>query len=157
MEEIKSSYHKNYLPSYPGSFEDIIKDKILLHPWVSFKLFSEKFLKDAKKDWERGRKLLERDWKSISELCSKLGELYVDQDNWDNEDAQLVEEVVNMDYQSVAWFFALLKDIVGENNSQKEYFDKIIWYLNHLWRLSENHTIIIKKEISDILHEWENK
>jgi hypothetical protein len=32
MEEIKSSYHKNYLPSYSGSFEDIIKDKILLHP-----------------------------------------------------------------------------------------------------------------------------
>ena len=155
--EVKSSYHKNYLPSYSGSFEDIIKDKIVSYPWVFFKLFSEKFLKDAKKDWKRGRKLLERDWKAISELCSKLSELYVDQGNWDSKDLQLVEEVVDMDYHSVAWFFALLKDVLGESDSQKEYFDNIIWYLDHLWKLSENHTVIIKKEILDVLYEWENK
>jgi hypothetical protein len=50
MEEIRKSNHKNYLPSYPFSTEEIIEKYILLNPKNSFKLFAGKIEKDAKKD-----------------------------------------------------------------------------------------------------------
>jgi hypothetical protein len=60
MEEIKQSKHKNYLPSYPFSFEEIIEN--FLQPSMKdvFFAFSEKIHNDAQKDGEKGRNFLKQ-------------------------------------------------------------------------------------------------
>jgi hypothetical protein len=53
METIEKSNHKNYLPSYPFSTEEIIEKYILSNQKIIFEKFAEKIAEDAKKDGER--------------------------------------------------------------------------------------------------------
>ena len=106
MEEIRKSDHKNYLPSYPFSIKEIIKNYILPNQKDIFENFAEKISNDAKKDGGRGRKFLESQWLKASASCKRIAILSKETE-W-NSDNQLVEEIINMDYQSVADFFEKL-------------------------------------------------
>ena len=129
MEEIRKSDHKNYLPSYPFSTKEIIKNYILPNQKDIFENFAEKISNDAKKDGERGRKFLESQWLKASASCKRIAILSKETE-W-NSDNQLVEEIINMDYQSVAEFFKELASYYEVNNLLKS--RQIINVLYYHW------------------------
>lgn len=150
MEEIRKSNHKNYLPSYPFSTEEIIEKYILFNPKNSFKLFAEKIEKDAKKDWERGRKFLERQGLKAAENCKRISEIFMDVKG--EENSQLIEEIINMDYQSVVDFFQLLKSYFQENEEVYQNLSSIVKSFQEMRKVSEKHTNIINKELIQTLN-----
>ena len=148
MEEIRKSNHRNYLPSYPFSNREIIEKYILPNQRNSFEIFSEKIAKDAKKDGERGRKFLESQGLKAAEICKKISELSENSEGkWDR---QLIEEIINMDYQSVAVFFETLKHYF--TNKEMQALTEIEEIFNSMWKVSEKHTNIIGKELVDTLN-----
>ena len=152
MEEIRKSNHKNYLPSYPFSTEEIIEKYILFNPKNSFKLFAEKIEKDAKKDWERGRKFLETQGLKAAEICKKISELSENSEAKGEENSQLIEEIINMDYQSVVDFFQLLKSYFQENEEVYQNLSSIVKSFQEMRKVSEKHTNIINKELIQTLN-----
>ena len=150
MEEIRKSNHKNYLPSYPFSTEEIIEKYILFNPKNSFKLFAEKIEKDAKKDWERGRKFLERQGLKAVENCKRISEIFMDAKG--EENSQLIEEIINMDYQSVVDFFQLLKIYFQDNEEVYQNLSSIVKSFQKMRKVSEKHTNIINKELIQTLN-----
>lgn len=149
MEEIRRSEHKNYLPSYPFSTKEIIEKYILPNQKDIFEKFSEKIKSDAEKDGKRWRKFLESQWMKASSTCKIISILSTPSE--ESNESQLVEEIINMDYQSVAdffwelaWYFETNTPINQELSTLKELFEA-------MWKVSEKHTDVIKKELLSTL------
>lgn len=150
METIEKSNHKNYLPSYPFSTEEIIEKYILSNQKIIFEKFAEKIAKDAKKDGERWRKFLENQWIKASSTCKRIS-LLSDAQNWRVEQ-ELVEEIINMDYQSVADFFGKLAKYYEPNNPINQELITITELFKSMWKVSEKHTNIINRELLNTLN-----
>lgn len=150
MEEIRKSDHKNYLPSYPFSTKEIIKNYILPNQKDIFENFAEKISNDAKKDGGRGRKFLESQWLKASASCKRIAILSKETE-W-NSDNQLVEEIINMDYQSVAEFFKELASYYEVNNPINQELITIKELFESMWKVSEKHTNIINRELLNTLN-----
>ena len=149
MAEIRKSEHKNYLPSYPFPTKEIIEKYILPNQKDVFEKFSEKIKSDAEKDGKRWRKFLESQWLKAASTCKIISILSVPSE-W-NDESQLVEEIIDMDYQSVAdffwelvWFFEKNTPINQELSTLKELFEA-------MRKVSKGHTNVIKKELVSTL------
>ena len=150
MEEISKSNHKNYLPSYLFSTKEIIENYILPNQKDIFEKFAEKISNDAKKDGERWRKLLESQWMKASASCKRIAILSKETE-W-NSDNQLVEEIINMDYQSVANFFKELALYYEVNNPINQELITIKELFESMWKVSKEHTNIINRELLNTLN-----
>lgn len=150
METIRKSDHKNYLPSYPFSTEEIIEKYILPNQKNIFEKFAEKITVDARKDGQRWRKFLESQWLKISSTCKRIVLLSIKQE-WES-DTQLVEEIINMDYQSVAGFFEKLAKYYEVNNPINQELITITELFKSMWKVSEKHTNIINRELLNTLN-----
>ncbi len=145
MEEIRKSDHKNYLPSYPFSTKEIIEKYILPNQKNIFKEFSEKIKCDAEKDGKRGRKFLESQWMKIASTCKIISNLSSSSE--ESDESQLVDEIINMDYQSVANFFWELAWYFETNTPLNQELSTIKELFEAMRKVSEKHTNIIKKEL----------
>ena len=150
METIRKSDHKNYLPSYLFSTEEIIEKYILSNQKNIFEKFAEKIARDSKKDGERGRKFLENQWIKASSTCKRIALLSTKQE-WE-ADTQLVEEIINMDYQSVADFFEKLAKYYEQNNPINQELITVAELFKSMWKVSEKHTNIINRELLNTLN-----
>ena len=150
MEEIRKSDHKNYLPSYPFTTKEIIEKYVLPNQKDIFEKFAEKISDDAKKDGERGRKFLESQWMKASASCKRIAILSKESE-W-NSDNQLVGEIINMDYQSVADFFEELSKYYEPNNPINQELATIKGLFESMRKVSKNHTNIISKELLNTLN-----
>lgn len=152
MEEIKESEHKNYLPSYPFSFEEIIEN--FLQPSMKdvFFAFSEKIHNDAQKDGEKGRNFLKQQWEKAASCCKRIAELSEESD-WDSKHEILVEEIINMDYSSVSSFFGTFAKKFKENTPLHQELKTLEELFAWMWKVSEKHTKVISKELVETLNQ----
>lgn len=139
------SVHKNFIEWYWRNRDKLCEEKILPYQKQIFKLFSEKFHKDAEKDWEKWRKLLASRWNKCSEICNEIHlTLWNDMINGDLKD--LVNNIVNLDYNSLLEVFQVLKDEYLK--VWNELIVSKIWivcmYLEKMWSISKSHTTIKK-------------
>lgn len=142
--------HKNYLPSFSESHEEIIKSIILPNQNKIFHIFAEKITHDANEDEKRKRIFLANTGKIIAEHCQKLHDLLSSEKNKTQEDInliQLVKEIIDMDYQSVAKFFQLLLSFSNHlwENDAKIHLEAIITGFETLRSKSEKHTTVVSK------------
>ncbi len=140
------SVHKIFVEWYWRDWNKLCNEKILPYQWEIFKLFSDKFHIDAEKDWERWRKLLKSRWKKCSELCNEI-HLILWWNEAINEDLKdIVNNIVNLDYNSLSEFFQELKTKYLEACEEKiaSQIEIICTYLEKMWRISSPHTTIQK-------------
>ena len=138
------SVHKNFVEWYWRNWDKLCNEKILPHQWEIFKLFSDKFNIDAEKDWERWRKLLKSRWNNCSELCNEI-HLILWWNEVINEDLKdLVNNIVNLDYNSLSKIFQTLKNQYSElwESWIANQIDIICTYLEKMWEISKSHTTI---------------
>jgi hypothetical protein len=141
------SVHKNFIEWYWRDWNKLCEQKLLPCQGEIFRLFSDKFYIDAEKDWEKWRNLLKSRWNKCWELCKEIhltlwwNEII----DWDLKD--LVDNIVNLDYNSLLEVFQTLKAEYLETVEQwiADQINLICWYLEKMWRISELCTTI-KKE-----------
>jgi len=150
MEEIRKSNHKNYLPSYPFSTKEIIEKYILPNQKNIFEKFAEKITNDARKDRGRWRLFLESQWLKAASSCRRVSIL--SDVSKEESDAELVEEIINMDYQSVANFFKELSWYYENSNPINQELTTIAELFESMWKVSEKHTNIINRELLNTLN-----
>lgn len=150
MEEIKKSNHRNYLPSYPFSTKEIIEKYIIPNWKYIFEDFSNKIAWDAEKDWARGRNFLKDQWIKASNCCKKLA-MVAEQNEW-NHNPKLVEEIINMDYKSVADFFEELSNYYKLNKTIYQELIVVKEIFDSMWKVSASHTNIISKALRDAIN-----
>ena len=141
------SVHKNFVEWYWRNWDKLCKEELLPYQWEIFKLFSDKFHIDAKKDWERWRKLLKSRWNKCWEICNEIHLTLWWNDIINEELKNLVNNIVNLDYNSLSEVFETLKARyleIWEEWIAKQ-IDIICSYLEKMWRISESRTIT-KKE-----------
>ena len=140
------SVHKNFVEWYWRNWDKLYKEELLPYQGEIFKLFSDKFHIDAEKDWERWRNLLKSRWDKCSELCNEI-HLTLWWNNIINEELKdTVNNIVNLDYNSLSEVFQTLKVEyleVWEEWIAKQ-IDTICSYLEKMWRISSPHTTIQK-------------
>jgi hypothetical protein len=141
------SVHKNFVEWYWRNWNKLCEQKILPYQSEIFKLFSDKFHIDAEKDWERWRKLLKSRWNKCSEICNEIHLVLWWNDVINEELKDLVDNIVNLDYNSVSEVFQVLKLKYLEAWKEKiaNHIEIICTYLEKMWIISEFRTII-KKE-----------
>lgn len=141
------SVHKNFVEWYWRNWNKLCEQKILPYQSEIFKLFSDKFHIDAEKDWERWRKLLKSRWNKCSEICNEIHLVLWWNDVINEELKDLVDNIVNLDYNSVSEVFQVLKLKYLEAWKEKiaSHIEIICTYLEKMWIISEFRTII-KKE-----------
>ena len=145
MEEIRKSDHKNYLPSYSITTKEIIENYILWNQKEIFEKFAEKISDDAGKDGQKWRRFLESQWMKAAASCKRISIL---SNTWEwNNANQLVKEIIDMDYQSVADFFGELAGYYETNSPINQELSTIKELFEAMWRVSEKHTNLIKKEL----------
>ena len=138
------SVHKNFVEWYWRNWNKLCDEKILPHQGEIFKLFSYKFHIDAEKDWERWRKLLKSRWNKCSELCNEIHLILWWNDIINEELKNLVNNIVNLDYNSLLGVFQAVK-VEYLKAWEKEIVNQIeiiCTYLRKMWRISESHTTI---------------
>ena len=150
MEEIRKSNHRNYLPSYPFSTKEIIEKYILPNQKNIFEKFAEKITNDARKDRGRWRLFLESQWLKAASSCRRVSIL--SNASKEDADAELVEEIINMDYQSVANFFKELSWYYENSNPINQELTTIAELFESMWKVSEKHTNIINRELLNTLN-----
>lgn len=136
--------HKNYIEWYWRDWDKLCTEELLPYQNDIFKLFSDKFYTDAEKDRERWRKLLTFRWYRCSQLCKEIHENLEWNDIVDEELKDLVNNVVNLDYNSLSEVFQTLED--KYSNQWEEWIasqiKNICDYLEKMWRISKPHTEI---------------
>ena len=138
------SIHKNFIEWYWRNRDKVCEEKILPYQNQIFKLFSEKFHIDAEKDGERWRKLLKIRWNKCSEICNEI-HLTLWWNDVVNEDLKiLVNNIVNLDYNSFLEIFQKLENKYSEawNEWTASQIKIICTYLEKMWRISSPHTTI---------------
>jgi hypothetical protein len=141
------SVHKNFIEWYWRDRNKLCEQKILFYQSEIFKLFSDKFHIDAEKDWKRWRKLLKSRWNKCSELCNEIHITLWWNDITNEELKNLVNNIVNLDYNSLSEVFQTLKNLYLKSWEDwiSDQIGTICTYLEKMWRVSESHTVI-KKE-----------
>lgn len=138
------SIHKNFIEWYWRDWNKLCEQKLLPYQNEIFKLFSDKFHIDAEKDWERWRMLLKSRWNKCGEICNEI-HLVLWWNDFINKDVKnLVNNIVNLDYNSLLEIFQLLEEKYSKT-WKKEITDKInliCLYLKKMWRISSPHTTI---------------
>lgn len=143
------SQHKNYFDKYGQDRDRFVQKEIIYYQTSIFSLFSQKFQKDAQKDWENQKKKLAKWWESCSKSCQKIHEVLwfgvavSPQQTLELE--KMVEEAVNLDYQSLQELFSAIQKVFPQQNLQ-EWFQKIQKNLQDMRRVSEKHTTIISQK-----------
>lgn len=138
------SVHKNFLEWYWRDWDKLCSEKLLPYQNQIFKLFWNKFCTDAKKDWEKGRILLKVRWNKCGEICNEIHLIFW----WNaiiNEDLRdLVNGIVNLDYNSLFEVFQTLKDeyLTKWDEWTVNQIEIICSYLKKMWRISSPHTTI---------------
>ena len=136
--------HKNYVEWYWRDWNKLCSEKLLPYQNEIFKLFSDKFHIDAEKDWERWRKLLQSRWNKCWEICNEI-HLILWWNDIINEDLKdLVNNIVNLDYNSLWDVFQTLKNQYSKvwEDRVSDQIDTICTYLEKMWRISSPHTTI---------------
>jgi hypothetical protein len=138
------SVHKNFIEWYWRDWNKLCEQKILPYQSKIFKLFSNKFYIDAKKDWERWRKLLKSRWNKCWEICNEIHLTLWWNDIINEELKNLVNNIVNLDYNSLSEIFQVLKNKYSKTGKQwiADQINLIYWYLEKMWRISSPHTTI---------------
>ena len=141
------SIHKNFIEWYWRNRDKLCEEKILPYQNQIFGLFSKKFHNDAKKDWERWRKLLESRWNKCSEINNEIHLVLWWNDIINDDLKNLVNNVVNLDYNSLSEIFQTLKNEYSKawENWIANQIEIICTYLEKMWRIPESRTTI-KKE-----------
>ena len=138
------SVHKNFVEWYWRNWNKLCNEKILPYQGEIFKLFSNKFQIDAEKDWERWRKLLKSRWNKCWEICNEI-HLTLWWNEIINENLKdIVNNIVNLDYNSLSEVFRVLKNKYLETWEQwiANQIDDICTYLEKIWVISKSHTTI---------------
>ena len=138
------SVHKNFVEWYWRDWNKLCEQKLLPYQGEIFKLFSDKFYIDAEKDWERWRKLLKSRWNKCWKICNEI-HLVLWWNEVINENLKdLVNNIVNLDYNSLFEVFETLKAEYSETGEQwiADQINLICWYLEKMWRISSPHTTI---------------
>lgn len=138
------STHKNFVEWYWRDWNKLCKEKLLTYQGEIFKLFSDKFHIDAKKDWERWRELLKSRWNKCWEICNEIHITLWWNDVINEELKDLVNNIVNLDYNSLSEVFQTLK--VGYLEAWEEkiagQIGIVYTYLEKMWRISKSRTTI---------------
>ena len=141
------SVHKNFVEWYWRNWNKLCDEKILPYQWEIFKLFSDKFHIDAEKDWERWRKLLKSRWNKCSGLCNEIHLTLWWNDIIHKDLKEFVNDIVNLDYNSLSEVFQILKNKyleIWEPWIARQICD-ICTYIEKMWGISQPHTTL-KKE-----------
>lgn len=141
------SVHKNFIEWYWRNRNKLCNEKIIPYQTQIFKLFSKKFHTDAEKDWERWRKLLKSRWNKCSEICKEIHLILWWSDIIDDDLKSLVNNIVNLDYNSLSEIFQTLKNKYSKYWEMKivSQIENICMYLEKMWRISAPHTTIQEK------------
>lgn len=149
MTNINPSQHRNYIPDFWRDWNKVINDVIVPNESEIYKLFKEKFHKDAEKDWERWRLKLKTRWNTCTEYCDEIHKnLSMKKDISDSDIKEIVENICNMDYESEKQFFKKLKNhyILKWDIQNSELIWWIIKQLDLMWSISKSHVIIIEEK-----------
>lgn len=140
------SIHKNFIEWYWRNWNKLCEEKLLPYQGEIFRLFSDKFHIDAEKDWERWRNLLKSRWNKCSELCNEIHFTLWWNKIINEELKDLVNNIVNLDYNSLSEVFQSLKVeyLKVWNEWIANQIDIICSYLEKMWRISSPHTTIQK-------------
>ena len=138
------SVHKNFIEWYWRDWNRLCKEKLLPYQNEIFKLFSEKFHIDAENDWEKWRKLLKSRWNECGEVCNEIHLILWWNGIISKDLRDLVNNIVNLDYNSLLEVFQVLRDEYLKIWNQ--WVSSQIWiiciYLEKMWRISKSHTTI---------------
>ena len=141
------SVHKNFIEWYWKNRNKLCDEKIFPYQDQIFKLFSDKFHYDAEKDWARWRNLLKFRWNKCGELCNEI-HLILWWNDFINEDLKnIVNDIVNLDYNSLSEVFQLLEEEYSKMWDQQiaNRINLIYSYLKKMWEISASHTTIKKQ------------
>jgi hypothetical protein len=138
------SVHKNFVEWYWRNWNKLCNEKILPYQGEIFKLFSNKFHIDAKKNWERWRELLKSRWNKCWEICNEIHITLWWNEIINEELKNLVNNIVNLDYKSLSEVFYVLKNKYLETWEQwiANQIDDICANLEKMWEISKSHTTI---------------
>lgn len=141
---IKMSIHKNYIEWYWSERDALCTQKLLPYQNEIFRLFSDKFYTDAENDREKWRKLLTYRWYRCSELCDEIHKNLEWNDIIGEDLKDLVNNIVDLDYNSLLEVFQILRDKYLEiwNQWISNQIDNICEYLDKMWKISKNRTEI---------------
>ena len=144
---MEKSNHRNYIEWYDKNRNDVINQMIIPYEKNIFELFSQKFDEDAQKDGERGRELLMSLWISCAHCCKLIHENLMWADSLDIDMKNTVNNIVNMDYDSLCEFFTTLKSTYTEQWNQyiADKISHICTYLDKMRKISKKHTNVISK------------
>ena len=136
--------HRNFIEWYWRNWDKLCEEKALPYQNQIFKLFSEKFYTDAEKDWEMWRKLLKDRWNKCAEICNKIHLVLWWNNIVDNELRDLVDNIVNLDYNSLSEIFQTLESKYSEMwlNDISEYINEVSFYLDKMRNISKSRTTI---------------
>jgi len=141
------SIHKNFIEWYWRDWNKLCEQKLLPYQSEIFKLFSDKFHIDAEKDWERWRNLLKSRWNKCWEICNEIHLILWWNETINEELKDLVNNIVNLDYNSLSEVFQPLKAEYLKVWEEKiaNQIEIVCTCLEKMWRISEFRTTI-KKE-----------
>ena len=141
------SIHKNFIEWYWRDWNKLCEQKLLPYQSEIFKLFSDKFHIDAEKDWERWRNLLKSRWNKCWEICNEIHLILWWNETINEELKDLVNNIVNLDYNSLSEVFQSLKAEYLKVWEEKiaNQIENVCTCLEKMWRISEFRTTI-KKE-----------
>lgn len=147
------SLHKNYIEWYWRDRNTVINERITPYQDTIFDIFSKKFQIDAQDDTSKWRIKLRDLWLSCADECYKIHSILKKDEKTiytDNEAALIVNDIINMDYNSVANFFETLKTTYKGNH-------EIIDLLNDIQKNVEEMRSISKKHVQIITENQSNK
>jgi len=100
---INKSKHKNYIKWYNWDIDSFVNEIILKNKNLIFLLISEKLKKDSEKDLETWKVKIANWWRKASKYAKDIHILFGDIEyNIKNRETEnIVEEFINMDYNSV--------------------------------------------------------
>ena len=141
------SIHKNFIEWYWRDWNKLCEQKLLPYQSEIFKLFSDKFHIDAEKDWERWRNLLKSRWNKCWKICNEIHLILWWNETINEELKDLVNNIVNLDYNSLSEVFQSLKAEYLKVWEEKiaNQIEIVCTCLEKMWRISEFRTTI-KKE-----------
>lgn len=141
------SVHRNYIEWYDRDRNNLIVQKIIPYEKNIFELFNQKFYEDAQKDEDRGRERLMSLWVLCADCCRLIHENLIWVDWLDTELKNIVNSIVNMDYDSLREFFFALKFTYSTqwNQYAVDKISQICIYLEKMRKISQKHTNVISK------------
>ena len=142
------SDHKNYVEWFDRNWPLLVKTKIIPHEKKIFELFSQKFSHDAKEDLNRWRKILRELWNLCAASCQEMHNILA----WNVENTielkELVENIVNLDYESLWEVFNEIKASYAAKSKDTEiekHLNNICESLDKMRDKSKDKTNVISK------------